>query len=142
MLTFNEIEELFSQVAKVPENTKHAITREKYRYLPPSSWQNYSSYYMPDNKYQHKLVVEGFHAEEKQNQCALVRVTEEVSELQKDIDHINTDERNLKDKDKELVKEQDKLKEIHKKVLMNITKVRAEIRADTEDTKSLADIVR
>ena len=142
VLTVNEIEELFSQVATVPKNTKHVITREKYRYLPPSSWQNYSSYYMPANNYQRKLVVEGFHAEEKQNQCALVRVTEEVSELQKAIDHISTDERNLKDKDKELVKEQDKLKEIHKKVLMDITKVRAEIRADTEDTKSLEDIVR
>ena len=142
VLTVNEIEKLFSQVATVPENTKHAITREKYRYLPPSRWQNYSSYYMPDNKYHHKLVVEGFHAEEKQNKCALVRVTEEVSELQKAIDLISTDERNLKDKDKELVKEQDKLKEIHKKVLMDITKVRAEIREDTEDTKSLEDIVR
>ena len=97
---------------------------------------------MPDNKYQHKLLVEGFHAEEKQNKCALVRVTEEVSKLQKDIDLISTDERNLKDKNKELVKEQDILKETHKKVLMDITKVRAEIRADTEDTKSLEDIVR
>ena len=142
MLTVNEIEKLFSQVATVPENTKHAITREKYRYLPPSRWQNYSSYYMPHNKYQHKLVVEGFHAEEKQNKCALERITEEVSKLQKDIDLISTDERNLKDKNKELVKEQDKLKETHKKVLMDITKVRADIRADTEDTKSLQDILR
>ena len=142
MLTVNEIEELFSQVATVPKNTKHAITREKYRYLPPSRWQNYSSYYMPDNKYQHKLVVEGFHAEEKQNQCALVRVTEEVSKLQKEIDLISTDEKNLKNEDEKLVKEQDKLKEIHKKVLMNITKVRAEIREDIEDTKSLEDILR
>ena len=97
---------------------------------------------MPANNYQRKLVVEGFHAEEKQNQCALVRVTEEVSELQKAIDLISTDERNLKDKNKELVKEQDKLKEIHKKVLMDITKVRAEIREDTEDTKSLEEIIR
>ena len=97
---------------------------------------------MPANNYQRKLVVEGFHAEEKQNQCALVRVTEEVSKLQKEIDHISTDEKNLKNEDEELVKEQDKLKEIHKKVLMDITKVRAEIRADTEDTKSLEDIVR
>ena len=142
MLTVDEAENLFSQVATVPENTKHAITREKYRYLPPSRWQNYSSYYMPDNKYQHKLLVEGFHAEEKQNKCALERITEEVSKLQKDIDLISTDERNLKDKNKELVKEQDILKETHKKVLMDITKVRAEIRADTEDTKSLEDIVR
>ena len=142
VLTVNEIEKLFSQVATVPKNTKHAITREKYRYLPPSSWQNYSSYYMPANNYQRKLVVEGFHAEEKQNQCALVRVTEEVSKLQKEIDHISTDEKNLKNEDEELVKEQDKLKEIHKKVLMNITKVRAEIREDIEDTKSLEDILR
>ena len=97
---------------------------------------------MPDNKYQHKLFVEGFHAEEKQNQCALVRVTEEVSKLQKEIDLISTDEKNLKNEDEKLVKEQDKLKEIHKKVLMNITKVRAEIREDIEDTKSLEDILR
>ena len=142
MLTVNEIEELFSQVATVPKNTKHAITREKYRYLPPSRWQNYSSYYMPHNKYQHKLVVEGFHAEEKQNKCALERITEEVSKLQKEIDLISTDEKNLKNEDEKLVKEQDKLKEIHKKVLMNITKVRAEIREDIEDTKSLEDILR
>ena len=142
VLTVNEIEKLFSQVATVPENTKHAITREKYRYLPPSRWQNYSSYYMPHNKYQHKLVVEGFHAEEKQNKCALERITEEVSKLQKEIDLISTDEKNLKNEDEKLVKEQDKLKEIHKKVLMNITKVRAEIREDIEDTKSLEDILR
>ena len=142
VLTVNEIEKLFSQIATVPKNTKHAITREKYRYLPPSTWQNYSSYYIPHNKYQHKLVVEGFHAEEKQNQYALVRVTEEVSDLQKAIDHISIDEKNLKDKDKELVNEQDKLKEIHKEVLREITKVRSEIREDTEDTKSLEDILR
>ena len=142
MLTVNEIEELFSQVATVPKNTKHAITREKYRYLPPSRWQNYSSYYMPPNKYQHQLIVEGFHAEEKQTQCALVRITEKVSDLQKAIDHISTVEKNLKNEDKDLINKQEQLKEIHKEVLMNITKVRAEIREDTEDTKSLEEIIR
>ena len=142
MLTVDEIENLFSQVATVPKNTKHAITREKYRYLPPSRWQNYSSYYMPPNKYQHQLIVEGFHAEEKQTQCALVRITEKVSDLQKAIDHISTVEKNLKNEDKDLINKQEKLKEIHKEVLMNITKVRAEIREDTEDTKSLEEIIR
>ena len=142
MLTVDEIENLFSQVATVPKNTKHAITREKYRYLPPSRWQNYSSYYMPPNKYQHQLIVEGFHAEEKQTQCALVRITEKVSDLQKAIDHISTVEKNLKNEDKDLINKQEQLKEIHKEVLMNITKVRAEIREDTEDTKSLEEIIR
>ena len=127
VLTVEEIENLFSQVASVPTNTKHAITREKYRYLPPSRSQNYSSYYMPPNKYQRRLVVEGFHTEEKQTKCALVRITEEVSDLQKAIDHISTVEKNLKNDDKELINKQEKLKEIHKEVLMNITKVRAEI---------------
>ena len=142
VLTVEEIENLFSQVATVPKNTKHAITREKYRYLPPSRWQNYSSYYMPPNKYQHQLIVEGFHAEEKQTQCALVRITEKVSDLQKAIDHISAIEKNLKNEDKDLINKQEKLKEIHKEVLMNITKVRAEIREDTEDTKSLEEIIR
>lgn len=142
VLTVDEIENLFSQVATVPKNTKHAITREKYRYLPPSRWQNYSSYYMPPNKYQHQLIVEGFHAEEKQTQCALVRITEKVSDLQKAIDHISTVEKNLKNEDKDLINKQEQLKEIHKEVLMNITKVRAEIREDTEDTKSLEEIIR
>ena len=142
VLTVDEIENLFSQVATVPKNTKHAITREKYRYLPPSRWQNYSSYYMPPNKYQHKLIVEGFHTEEKQTQCALVRITEKVSDLQKAIDHISTIEKNLKNEDKDLINKQEQLKEIHKEVLMNITKVRAEIREDTEDTKSLEEIIR
>ena len=142
VLTVDEIENLFSQVATVPKNTKHAITREKYRYLPPSRWQNYSSYYMPPNKYQHQLIVEGFHAEEKQTQCALVRITEKVSDLQKAIDHISTIEKNLKNEDKDLINKQEQLKEIHKEVLMNITKVRAEIREDTEDTKSLEEIIR
>ena len=142
VLTVDEIENLFSQVATVPKNTKHAITREKYRYLPPSRWQNYSSYYMPPNKYQHQLIVEGFHAEEKQTQCALVRITEKVSDLQKAIDHISTVEKNLKNEDKDLINKQEQLKQIHKEVLMNITKVRAEIREDTEDTKSLEEIIR
>ena len=142
VLTVDEIENLFSQVATVPKNTKHAITREKYRYLPPSRWQNYSSYYMPPNKYQHKLIVEGFHTEEKQTRCALVRITEKVSDLQKAIDHISTVEKNLKNEDKDLINKQEQLKEIHKEVLMNITKVRAEIREDTEDTKSLEEIIR
>ena len=97
---------------------------------------------MPPNKYQHKLIVEGFHAEEKQTQCALVRITEKVSDLQKAIDHISTVEKNLKNEDKNLINKQEELKEIHKKVLMNITKVRAEIREDTEDTKSLEEIIR
>ena len=142
VLTRDEIENLFSQVATVPKNTKHAITREKYRYLPPSRSQNYSSYYMPPNKYQQRLVVEGFHAEEKQTKCTLVRIAEEVGDLQKAIDHISTVEKNLKNDDKELIDKQEKLKEIHKEVLMNITKVRAEIREDTEDTKSLEEIIR
>ena len=116
MLTVDEIENLFSQVATVPKNTKHAITREKYRYLPPSRWQNYSSYYMPPNKYQHKLIVEGFHTEEKQTQCALVRITEKVSDLQKAIDHINAKKKNLKNEDKDLINKQEQLKEIHKEV--------------------------
>ena len=97
---------------------------------------------MPPNKYQHKLIVEGFHTEEKQTQCALVRITEKVSDLQKAIDHISAIEKNLKNEDKDLINKQEQLKEIHKEVLMNITKVRAEIREDTEDTKSLEEIIR
>ena len=97
---------------------------------------------MPPNKYQHKLIVEGFHTEEKQTHCALVRITEKVSDLQKAIDHISTVEKNLKNEDKDLINKQEQLKQIHKEVLMNITKVRAEIREDTEDTKSLEEIIR
>ena len=97
---------------------------------------------MPPNKYQQKLIVEGFHAEEKQTQCALVKITGKVSNLQKAIDDISTDEKNLNNEDKELINKQEQLKEKHKKVLMNITKVRAEIREDTEDTKSLEEIIR
>ena len=55
---------------------------------------------------------------------------------------ITDDEKRLKDQKQDIIEQQEKVKERHSQVLMEMTKVRAEIRDGEEDTKSTDDIRR
>ena len=142
VVTTEQVERLFARPETVPRNTKSAISKQKYRYFPPSSTQNYSSYYMPHNKHPSPLLVGDFRDEEKQNQLGVEKINSEVNEIENDIKSLAMKERELKNTKAEIINQQGKLKEDHSQVLMLITKVRAEIRDDSEDTKTIEEMIR
>ena len=86
--TQDEVEGLFSRQDTVPRNTKYAITRDIYRYHPPSSAQNYSSYYIPHARNSQRLLVADFQEEEKQHEIALEKINQEVLETETQIQAI------------------------------------------------------
>ena len=83
-----------------------------------------------------------FREEEKQNQLALDNTSLEISEIENNIKKVTIEEKTLKDNSEKIIQKQLKLKECHSQVLMQITKVRAEIRDKDEDTKSIEDLKR
>ena len=140
--TTAEVERLFVRIDTVPKNTKYAITREKFRYFPPSRTQNYSSYYIPHSKNDSPILVGDFRDEEQQNRLAVQIIEEEVQQLEENIKAIENAEKILRKRGVQIKDQQDKLKAKHSVVLMEITKVRAQIRNGDEDTKSIKDIMR
>ena len=104
--------------------------------------QNYSSYYIKHGNNLPRLLVGDFREEEKQNQLALDKTSLEISEIENNIKKVTIEEKTLKDNSEKIIEKQQKLKECHSQVLMQITKVRAEIRDKDEDTKSIEDLKR
>ena len=134
---------LFSRIDTVPRNTKSAITREKFRYFPPSRYQNYSSYYMPQSrKLGPPLLIGDFRDEEKQNLQAIHNIEKEISDINDKYTKINNEERNLKEQSKSIIDKQLQLKQVHSSLLMEMTKIRAEIREGDENKKSTDDLIK
>ena len=142
VVTTNQVETLFAERETVPKNTKYAISRDKYRYFPPSYVQNYSSYYIPFNKNGAALLVNDFREEERQNQHGVEKVNFEITEIHNNINRISSTEVELKTTKQKIIREQEKLKEEIRQVLMEITKVREEIREEAEDTKTIEEMIR
>ena len=97
---------------------------------------------MPHNKHPSPLLVGDFRDEEKQNQLGVEKINSEVNEIDNGIKLLGTDEKELKSTEQEIINKQAKLKEHHSQVLMQITKVRAEIRDEAEDTKTIEEMIR
>ena len=129
-------------MSTVPRNTKCAITREKFRYIPPAPHQNYASYYMPHKRNHNPLIASDFREEENQNEIAVKKIEDEIDDIKDKIKIITDDEKRLKESKRDIIEKQEKVKEGHSQVLMEITKVRAEIRDGEEDTKSIDEIRR
>jgi len=142
VVTTDQVERLFGRIDTVPTNTNYAITKEKYRYWPPKGNQNYSSYYINHNQNATPILVGDFRVEEEQNRLAVQKIEEDVQQIEEKIIMIENEEKTLKKRGTEIKDQQDKLKEKHSCVLMEMTKVRAQIRDGDEDTKSIKDIIR
>ena len=126
----------------MPRNTKYAITKEKFKYFPPSRTQNYSSYYMPQSrKFGPPLLVGDFRDEEKQNQQAIDNIENEKNDINDKISIITVEEGRLKQQSKEIVDQQTKLKQTHSSLLMAMTKIRAQIREGDENKRSSEDLI-
>ena len=97
---------------------------------------------MPHSKNSTPILVGDFRDEEQQNHSAVQKIEEEVQRIEDNLKMIENEEKILRKRGIEIKVQQDKLKEKHSRVLMEITKVRAQIRDGDEDTKSIKDILR
>ena len=88
------------------------------------------------------LLIGDFRDEEKQNLQAIHNIEKEISDINDKYTTINNEERNLKQRSKEIIDKQLQLKQIHSNLLMEMTKIRAEIREGDENKKSTDDLIR
>ena len=73
---------------------------------------------------------------------AIYNIENEVSGLQDKLNQINNEERDMKLQTKSINEEQTKFKHIHSNLLMDMTKLRAQIREGNESESSSEDLIR
>ena len=88
------------------------------------------------------LLIGDFLDEEKQNHQAVQNTQKEVSEIRDMLDKTTRQERDMKQKKKSIIDQQTKLKQTHSNLLMEMTKLRSQIREGDESKKSSDDLVR
>ena len=88
------------------------------------------------------LLIGDFRDEEKQNLQAIRNIEKEISDINDKYTKLNNEERNLKQQSKSIIDKQLQLKQIHSNLLMEMTKIRAEIREGDENKKSGDDLIR